>query len=138
MRSQQTTIYIIPVLSFVVSGLTVILYINKKRRSIKEILIHSPMARCSVRSLMIVLRTRIIQYFVEYYRAISYFDQNIDTDTYPNYAYKDFFKLEAIIGYVQFAVFLSVFLIEAPFLCSVLYKMNELVKNVNHQKICYH
>ena len=32
LRSEQTTIYIIPVLSFVVSGLTVILYINKKEK----------------------------------------------------------------------------------------------------------
>ena len=126
------TIYIIPVLLFVVSGLTVILYINKKRRSIREILIHSSMARCSVRSLMIVLWMGTILYLVQYYRTISYFDQNIDTNP-TSHAYKDFFKLQAIFGYVHFAIFLTVFLIEAPFLCSVLYKMNEPV-NWNHQK----
>ena len=132
LRSERTTIYIIPVLSFVVSGLTVILYINKKRRLIREILIHSSMARCSVRSLMIVLWIGTVLYLVQYYRTISCFDQNIDTN--PNsHAYKDFFKLQAIIGYVQFAIFPSVFLIEAPFLCSVFYKMNEPV-NLNHRK----
>ena len=132
LRSEQTTIYIIPVLSFVVSGLTVILYINKKRRSIRDILIHSSMARCSVRSLMIVLWMGTIAYLVQYYRTISYFDLNIDTN--PNsHAYKDFFKLQAIIGYVQIAIFLSVFLIEAPFLCSAFYKMNQPVI-LNHRK----
>ena len=132
LMSKLTTIYIIPVLSFVVSGLTVILYINKKRRLIRDILIHSSMARCSVRSLMIVLWMGTILYLVQYYRTISYFDQNINTNPI-SHAYKDFFKLQAIIGYVQFAIFLSVFLIEAPFLCSVFYKMNEPVY-LNHQK----
>ena len=132
LRSKQTTIYIIPVLLFVVSGLTILLYINKKRRSIREILIHSSMARCSVRSLMIVLWLGTILYLVQYYRTISYFDQNIDTN--PNsHAYKNFFKLQAIVGYVHFAVFLTVFLTEAPFLCFIFYKMNEPV-NLNHQK----
>ena len=132
LSSGKTTIYIIPVLSFVVSGLIIMLYINKKRRSIREILIHSSMARCSVRSLMVVLWIETILYLVQYYRTISYFDQNIDTNP-TSHAYKDFFKLQAIIGYVQFAIFLSVFLIEAPFLCSVFYKMNGPV-NWNHQK----
>ena len=49
------------------------------------------------------------------------------------HAYKDFFKLQAIIEYVQFAVLLTVFLIEAPFLSSIFYKMNETVY-LNHQK----
>ena len=132
LRNERTTIYIIPVLSFVVSGLIIVLYINKKRRSIREILIHSSMARCSVRSLMIVLWMGTLLYLVQYYWTISCFDQNIETN--PNlHAYKDFFKLQAIIGYVQFAVFPAVFLIEAPFLCSVFYKMNEPV-NLNHLK----
>ena len=128
----KTTMYCIPVFLFVVSGLTVILYINKKRRSIREILIHSSMARCSVRSLRIVLGMGTILYLVQYYRTVSYFDQNIDTNP-TSHAYKDFFKLQALIGYVQFAIFLSVFFIEVPFLCSVFYKMNESV-NLNHQK----
>ena len=132
LMSKLTTIYIIPVLSFVVSGLTVILYINTKRRLIRDILIHSSMARCSVRSLMVVLWMGTILYLVQYYRTISYFDQNINTNPI-SHAYKDFFKLQAIIGYVQFAIFLSVFLIEAPFLCSVFYKMNQPV-NLNHRK----
>ena len=66
LRSERMTIYIIPVLSFVVSGLTVMLYINKKRRLIREILIHSSMARCSVRSLMVVLWMGTILYLVQY------------------------------------------------------------------------
>ena len=132
LRSHRTTINIIPVLLFVVSGLTIILYINKERRSIREIFIHSSMARYSVRSLMIVVWMGTILYLVQYYRAISYFDQNIDTNP-TSHAYKDFFKLQAIFGYVQFAIFLTVFLIEAPFLCSVFYKMNEPV-NMNYQK----
>ena len=132
LRSRRTTIYIIPVLLFVVSGLTVSLYINKKRRSIREILIYSSMARCSVRSLMIVLWMGTIQYLVQYYQTISYYDQNIETNP-TSHAYKDFFKLQAIFGYVHFAIFLTVFLIEAPFLCSIFYKMNEPV-NLNHQK----
>ena len=126
------TIYIIPVLLFVVSGLTVLLYINEKRRSIREILIHSSMARYSVRSLMIVLWMGTSLYLVQYFRTISYFDQNIDTNP-TSHAYKDFFKLQALIGYVQFAIFLTVFLIETPFLCCVFYKMNE-PENLNHQK----
>ena len=126
------TIYIIPVLLFVISGLTVILYINKKRRSIRDILIHSSMARYSVRSLMIVLWMGTILYLVQYFRTISYFDQNIDTNP-TSHAYEDFFKLQAIFGYVHFAIFLTVFLFEAPFLCSVFYKMDEPV-NLNHQK----
>ena len=128
----KTTIYCIPVLLFIVSGLTVILYINKERRLIREILIHSSMARYSVRSLMIVLWLETILYLVQYYRTISYFDQNIESNP-TSHAYKDFFKLQALIGYVQFAIFLSVFFIEVPFLCSVFYKMNESV-NLNHQK----
>ena len=132
LTTEQTTIYIIPVLSFVVSGLTVILYINKERRSIRDILIHSPMARCSVRSLMIVLWTGTLLYLGQYYRTISFFDQYIDNNQI-SHAYKDFFKLQAIIGYVQFAIFLTVFLIEAPFLCFDFYKMNQPV-NLNHRK----
>ena len=132
MRSEMTTIYIIPVLLFVVSGLTIILYINKNRRLIRDILIHSSMARCSVRSLMVVLWIEAILNLVQYYRIISSFDQNIDTNP-TSHAYKDFFKLQVFIGYLQFAVFLTVYLIEAPFLCSVFYKMNEPV-SVNHQK----
>ena len=135
LRSERTTIYIIPVLSFVVSGLTVMLYINKKRRSIREILIHSSMARCSVRSLMIVLWIETILYLGQYYRTISFFDQNIDTNP-TSHAYKDFFKPQAIIGYVQFAIFLSVFLIEAPFLFSVIYKINKPA-TMNQQKRKY-
>ena len=69
---------------------------------------------------------------MQYYQTISYFDQNIDTNP-TSHAYKDFFKLQAIFGYVQFTIFLTVFLIEAPFLCSVFYKMNEPV-NMNYQK----
>ena len=129
------TIYIIPVLLFVVSGLTVILYINKKRKSIREILIHSSMARCSVRSLRIVVWMGTILYLVQYYRTISYFDQNIDTNP-TSHAYKDFFKLQAIFGYVHFAIFLTVFLIEAPFLCCVFYKMNEPVIMNDQKRNC--
>ena len=70
------TICIIPVLLFVVSGLIIILYSNEKRRSIREILIHSSMARYSVRSLMIVLWLGTILYLVQYFWTISYFDQN--------------------------------------------------------------
>ena len=81
---------------------------------------------------MIVLWMETILYLVQYYRTVSYFDQNIDTNP-TSHAYKDFFKLQAIFGYVHFAIFLTVFLIEAPFLCSVFYKMNEPV-NLNHQK----
>ena len=81
---------------------------------------------------MIVLWMGTILYLVQYYRTISYFDQNISTNP-TSHAYKDFFKLQAIFGYVHFAIFLTVFLIEAPFLCSVFYKMNEPV-NLNHQK----
>ena len=132
LMSERTTIYIIPVLLFVVCGLIIIFYINKKRSSIRKILIHSPMARCTGRSLMIVLWIGTILYLVQYCQTISSFDENIDTNP-TSHAYKDFFKLQAIIGYVQFAVFLSVFLIEVPFLCSVFYKMNEPV-NWNHQK----
>ena len=81
---------------------------------------------------MIVLWTGTILYLVQYYRTISYFDQNIDTNP-TSHAYKDFFKLQAIFGYVHFAIFITVFLIETPFLCCVFYKMNEPV-NLNHQK----
>ena len=133
LRSERTAIYIIPVLLFVVSGLIIMLYINKKRRSIRDILIHSSMARCSVRSLMIVLWMGTILYLMQYYRTISCFDQNIDTN--PNsHAYKDFFKLHAIIGYVQFAIYVTVFLIETPFLGSVIYKINEPAKMNHHKK----
>ena len=81
---------------------------------------------------MIVLWMGIILYLVQYYRTVSYFDQNIDTNP-TSHANKNFFKLQAIFGYVHFAIFLTVFLIETPFLCSVFYKMNEPV-NLNHQK----
>ena len=87
---------------------------------------------------MIVLWMGTILYLVQYYRTISYYDQNISINP-TSHAYKDFFKLQAIFGYVHFAIFLAVFLIEAPFLCSVFYKMNGSV-NLNHQKkkMCHH
>ena len=81
---------------------------------------------------MIVLWMGTILYLVQSYRTIFYFDQNIDINP-TSHAYKDFFKLQAIFGYVHFAIFLTVFLIEAPFLCSVFYKMNKPV-NTNDQK----
>ena len=120
--SGRAIFYIIPILVFVLSGMVLTGYIERKRKLIRETLTQSSMALYTVRSMMVVSWVIGVALFVQFFQTYQHFQMALDTNPTLN-ASRDFFSLQVRLGYSQLATFTVVVLIEVPALLVICHKM---------------
>ena len=110
----------IPVLLFATVGLFLVLYMHHSWGVVGSVLAHSQLARHTMRSIMLTSWILFLWLMVHFYAITRVMADDVQEEV-PLSIFPDFYTPQVTAGYVEWGSFLTIQLLEAPFLCVFLF-----------------
>ena len=132
----------IPIFLFATVGLFLVFYMHHSWGVVGTVLIHSQVARHTLRSIMLTLWIAFLWMTVQFYTVTREMKDVVQKDTVLA-LFKDIYTPQVTAGYVQFVSFLAILLLEAPFLCVFFFRKSTDLHNRKQQlsktdcRLCY-
>ena len=115
-HSTQHTLTVIPILMFATVGLFLVLYMHHSWGAVGTVLAQSQVARHTMRSTMLASWVLLPWAMVHFYMVTKKMAEAVQ-EKRPLTLFPDIYSPQVTAGYAQLGSFLTILLLEAPFLC---------------------